>query len=159
MNILKTVGIFTRDMLQYDENLIRIGRQNFERKEFETDYIVIDSIGAALPTGRLESFDGVSEVLSYGQRVSIPCTADFYGANAYANASKFRLTLRTQLAYELQVTNGIGVYSVSTITDVKALTGQQYGNRVQVEFNVQYCEVLDIATLRIDTAQTQIIKD
>ena len=159
MNVLKKLALFTRDVLSYDENLIRIGRQNFQRKEFEEDYIVVDGIGASTPTGRIESYDGDTEVQSIGVRSTKPCTLDFYGDNAFTNAAEFRLSLRTQLAYELQKDLGIGVYGVSTETDVKALTGQQYGNRVQLELNVQYCETIDVDTLRIDEAQFEFLKD
>jgi len=159
MNVLKTVALFVRDLLFYNENLIRIGRQNFERKEFENNYIVVDSIGAALPTSRLETYDGDAEEQSFGARVSQPITLDFYGADAYSNAELFRMSLRTQSAYELQKTLGLSVYGISAFTDVKALTGQQYGNQIQVEFTVQYCNTLTIDTLRIDVAQIDIIKD
>ena len=45
-SILRTIAIFTRDLLSYDEQLIRIGRQEFEREQFETAYIVIDTLTA-----------------------------------------------------------------------------------------------------------------
>lgn len=159
MNPLKQLALFTRDLLTYNEQLIRVGRQNFKREDLEASYIVIDGLGAATPLSRLETFDGTLEKLSFGARVSKPCTLDFYGDNAYTNAKAFTLMLRSQLSYELQTTLGIGVYDVSSITDVKALTGQVYGNRVQLEINLQYCEALTIDTLRIDTAQISIIKD
>ena len=159
MNILKEVAKFTRDLLTYNENLIKIGRQNFTREQFEQNYIVVDGLGAAIPTSRIETFDGDTEKQSFGSRISKPITLDFYGDDAYTNAELFRMSLRTQSAYELQKTYGLSVYDVSSITDVKALTGQQYGNRVQVEFMVQYCNTLTIDTLRIDVAQIEIIKD
>lgn len=159
MNPLKTLAIFTRDLLTYNEQLIRIGRQNFERTDLEKNYIVIDGIGAAIPLSKIETYDGTLEKLSFGSRVTKPCTLDFYGDNAYTNARTFLFMLRSQLSYEKQVTLGIGVHEVSGITDVKALTGQVYGNRVQLEINLQYCDSLTIDTLRIDTAQISIIKD
>lgn len=159
MNPLKQLAIFTRDLLTHNEQLIRIGRQNFERAQLEANYIVIDGLGASVAISRSEEFDGNTEEQSFGSQMLKPCTIDFYGADAFINANKFRMMLRSQLSYELQTSLKIGVYGASTVTDVKALTGQAYGNRVQLEINLQYCDTLTIDTLRIDVAQISIIKD
>ena len=150
------VAKFTRDLLEVDEQLIRIGRQNFEREEFETAYIVIDAIGAALRSGSMETYDGDAEQLSLGAIWKGPVTLDFYGDDAYTRANDFSLRMRSQAARELRRALGISIYQVSGITDVKALTGQQYGERMQVTATVEISNQVTIDTLRIDTAQLEI---
>lgn len=151
------LGRFVRDLMTYDESLIKFGRQNFVREDFETDYIVIDSLAGDTPLTSSEDYDGDAEQMTYSERVSRLVTFDFYGFNANANCRKFRILARSQPSLELQESLGITVWHPGSATDVKALTGQQYGERMQLECQVHYnqSEVVDI--LRIDTAQLRII--
>lgn len=156
MNPLVQTALFTRDLLSYDEQLIRLGRQNFERDDFEADYIVIDALGAAQRLGSLETYDGDAEEQSLGAVWRLPVTLDFFGDGAYSRALEFSNRARSQAAYDLKRTHGIEVNQASGITDVKALTGQQYGERVQIELSVQFSADTTIETLRIDEAQFEI---
>lgn len=153
---LKSVAKVVRDLLTYNEQLIKTGRQNFEREQFEIDYIVIDSLSPMLRVASNEEFDGVSEKLDIGDMYQGVVTLDFYGSNAYATAINLGLLMRSQAALELKRSNGINMYQMTGITDVKALTGQQYGERVQIEFNVEFNANVLIDTLRINTAQIEI---
>lgn len=155
--VLINLARFVRDLLTHPESLIKIGRQNFDRKEFEMNYIVVDSLAGDVPLASSEDYDGVTEEMTYSERVSRLCTFDFYGPDAHANCRKFRILARSQASLELQDSLGITVWHPSAATDVKSLTGQQYGERMQLECQVHYSqsEVVDI--LRIDTAQLRII--
>jgi len=53
----------------------------------------------------------------------------------------------------------IGVFQASGLTDVKMLTGQQYGERQELTLNVRYATSANVDTLRIDTAITDISTD
>lgn len=154
--INKTFAKYVRDLMAVSETLIKLGRVNFERKDFETDYIVIDSLTGDIPLASSSSFDSVDESMEYTSLIKKAFVVDFYGENAYANASKFQLLVRSQKSSELQDTYKISVYRVTTVTDVKALTGQQYGNRVQCELMVQFNNSIEVDTLRIDVAQIEI---
>lgn len=156
MSVLKTVAIFVRDLLSYDEQLIRIGRQNFERADFETAYIVIDTLAGQQRTAYSEVYDGDAEVQTLSDQWRGTVLIDFYGAGAWTRAVDFSARCRSQAAYDLRVALGIDVHCPSTITDVAALTGQQYGERVQIESAVEYSSIVSIDTLRIDTAQLEI---
>lgn len=149
------VAKFVRDLLVVDEQLIRIGRQNFEREQFETGYVVIDALGPSLRTGELESYDGTAEQMTYGTVRSGPVTLDFYGPEAYTRADEFSIRTRSQASRELQIALGIAVHQPKSVVDVKALTGQQYGERIQVEMTVEMTSELVIDTLRIDTLQSE----
>lgn len=154
--ILVAVAKLVRDLLDYDEQLIRIGRQNFSREDLETAYIVVDALGQAVQASSLETYDGTAEELKLGAVWRGPVTLDFYGANAYTRAMEFSLRSRSQAAYELKQTLGINALHPTGPTDLKALTGQQYGERVQLEMAVEYSTDVTIDTLRIDTAQIEI---
>ena len=152
----KRVALVVRDLLGVDEQLIRIGRQNFTQEDFETDYIVVDALGASLQTASLESFNGTSESLSLGGIWRGPVTLDFYGSGTYNRAIQFSLALRSQLGRELKRTHGITIYHPTGPTDLKQLTGQQYGERIQLEMQVEISLDNSAETLRIDTAQLEI---
>jgi len=109
-----------------------------------------------LQTASLETYDGDTEVLSLGGIWKGPVTLDFYGANTYNRAIDFSLRLRSQAGLELKEALGVTVYHPTGPTDLKQLTGQQYGERVQIEMQVEISIDVDIDTLYIDTAQTEI---
>lgn len=156
MSILKTVAIFVRDLLSYDEQLIRIGRQNFEREDFETAYIVVDTLTAHGRAASEEQYDGTAEVAAYSDIWRSTVLIDFYGPGAYDRAAEFSGRCRSQAAYDLRHSLGVDMYRPSGIVDVAALTGQQYGERYQLEIVVMYTTTTNIDTLRIDTAQLEI---
>lgn len=142
-----------RDLLQHSENLIQFGRVNFEQQQFETNYIVIDALGPETPLTRSQSFDAEVEKMTYSARVSKPLTVDFYGFGAYANAAKFMQLVKSQASYNLQQTNGITLYGARAMTDLKQLTGQQYGERYQIELTAHYSPAQIADILRIDSAE------
>lgn len=154
--VLVAVAKLVRDLLSYDEQLIRIGRQNFSREDLETDYIVVDALGQSVRGSSLEDYDGTAEELKLGALWRGPVTLDFYGENAYTRAIEFGLHSRSQAALELKQTFGINALHPTGPTDLKALTGQQYGERVQLEMMVEYSTDVTIDTLRIDEAQFEI---
>ena len=160
MNVAtKQLLIFIRDLLSIPEATIKIGRENFKREDFTALQIVIDTLGQAIPISRAEEFDGELETTQYSQQWQSPCTVDFYGDDAYNTATDLLLLMQSQLGYELQRDNGVTVYESSSLTDVKALTGEQYSERYQLGLNVQYTLSKTIATLRIDTAEINIINE
>ena len=153
---LTAVAKVIRDLLPYDEQLIRIGRQNFEQEDFETNYIVIDALGDALLTSSTETFDGTAEELSVGGVWRGPVTLDFYGSGTYNRAAQTALKLKTQTARELKRTYGVTIYHATGLIDLKQLTGQAYGERVQITCQVEISLEFKETILRIDTAQIQI---
>lgn len=148
-----------RDLLPYPEDLIRFGRLNDEREWFNGDYIVIDALAPGQPLARGERYDGTAEELTLSSRMRLPVTIDFFGTNAYNNAEKLQLLLNSDKARDLQEQYKVTVGGISQMTDVKALTGQQYGNRVQVELVIQYSPSIVLDVLRIDTAVVETIQN
>ena len=64
---LRLTALFVRDLLTYDEQLIRIGRQNYDIDDFAIGYIGVDSLGAARRLASGEKFDGTLERMTYQQ--------------------------------------------------------------------------------------------
>lgn len=153
---LRLLALYVRDLLSYDEQLIRIGRQNSEITDFTLAYIGVDSLGAARRIASGQTYDGTAETQKLGDQWLVPCTLAFYGTGAHARAADFVLRQRSQAALELQETLGAAVYLTSSLTDVKVLTGQQFGERIEIELNLQYSEGVEISTKRIDTAQLTV---
>lgn len=154
--ILIRAAKYVRELLDYDEQLIRIGRSNFERQDFDLEYIGIDILGPMTRYSRLENYDGENEIASYGGVWRGPLIIDFYGAGASMRAIEFSLLTHSQAALELQQSLGVAIYSPSQIVDVRALTGQQYGERMQITATAEISVDIDIETLRIDIAQVEI---
>jgi len=153
----KRLGLFFRDLIDYPESLIKVGRVNFEQKDFEAEYVVFDQLGPSEKISSLEDFDGDNEQMNYGTIWRAPCLIDFYADGAYSRAVNFELMMRSQKAYDLRKSYGLNVYHVSSLTDVKQLTGQQYGERIQLSLMVEYNEAIAVETLRIDTAQFEFL--
>lgn len=148
---------FVRDLLPHPEQYIKAGRQNFDREQFEQPYIVVDSLAADTPIASSEKYDGTAEKMQYDEYVSRPLTIDFYGPTAHTLCRNFRLLARSQKSSELQDQFGITVWHPGAATDLKQLTGQQYGERMQLECQVHYSPSLIVDILRIDIAQLRII--
>lgn len=148
---------FVRDLLGHPEEFIKSGRQNFNRQHFEQPFIVVDSVAGDRTISSDSQFDGDTEAMLYSEYVSRLITFDFYGPDAFPNAQRFRLLCRSEASLELQQALQITVWHPGAMTDVKALTGQQYGERMQLECQVHYCPSVVVDILRIDTAQLRII--
>ena len=153
---LRLTALFARDLLGYNEQLIRIGRQNYDIDDFNIGYIGVDSLGAAQRLASGEKYDGNTERMSFQQQWQAPVTLSFYGTAAWSTATRFALLIQSQASRDLQEALGLGVYQASGLTDVKMLTGQQYGERQELTLNVRYATAADIDTLRIDTAQIEL---
>ena len=153
---LRLTALFVRDLLTYNEQLIRVGRQNYEIEDFEIPYIGVDALGAAQRLASGQKYDGTAEEMTYQQQWQAPVTLSFYGPDAWITATQFGLLIQSQASRDLQEALGLGVYQASGLTDVKMLTGQQYGERQELTLNVRYATAADIDTLRIDTAQIEL---
>lgn len=150
--ILIKLALVIRDLLGHPENLIQFGRLNAEQEQQNINYIVIDSLGPEVPLSKSESFNGDDEVMTYSSHISKPVTVDFFGDNAYTLARKLKVLQPSQKSKDLQFVQGINMQSFRGPTDVRQLTGYQYGNRLQLETNVQYSVSENVDTLRIDEA-------
>lgn len=156
---LKAVARFVRDLLGYDEQLIKFDRRNVQASDFSTSYIVVNGSLPQSVLARGPRFNGDAEVMTYSASVSHAIVLEFYGDEAYRNAENFLMLNDSQAAKELRRKHAITIMAVSNIIDVGQLLGQSHGNRVHLTFNVQYAPARDVQTLRIDTPQFQFLED
>lgn len=156
---LRLTALFVRDLLLHPESQIKIGRLGEDITDFTTDYIGVDSLGGATRMASGKSYDGTAEQMTYAQQWQAPITLSFYGDNAWANATRFSVLIDSQKSLELQQQLGIGVFQASQLTDVKILTGEQYGNRYELALNVQFSLQAIVDTLRIDTARLELLTE
>ena len=155
--ILIQLQRYTRDLLTHPEQYVKAGRQNFNRQEFELPYIVVDSLSGDIPLASSTRYDEVAEEMQYSELVSRAFTFDFYGPTAATLCTNFRLLARGENSLELQQSLGITVHHPGAATNVKSLTGQRYGERMQLECQVHYSPSVIVDILRIDIAQLRII--
>ncbi|MES3469608.1 phage neck terminator protein [Citrobacter europaeus] len=156
---MKAVARFVRDLLDYDEQLIKFDRRNVQASDFSTSYIVVNGSLPQSVLARGQRFNGEAEVMTYSASVSHAIVLEFYGDEAYSNAENFLMLSYSQAANELRRTHSLTIMAVSNIIDVGQLLGQSHGNRVHLSFNVQYAPARDVQTLRIDTPQFQFLED
>lgn len=156
---LKAVARFIRDLLDYDEQLIRFDRRNVQVPDFSTSYIVVNGSLPQSVLARGQRFNGDDEVMTCSASVSHAIVLEFYGDEAYSNAEKFLMLSESQAANELRRQHAITIMAVSNIIDVGQLLGQSHSNRVHLSFNVQYASAREVQTLRIDTPQFQFLED
>lgn len=156
---LIAVARFVRDLLSYDEQLIKFDRQNIIATDFSRGYIVVNGSLPQSVLTRGQRYNGVTEEMRYTAAVSHAIVLEFYGDAAYANAEEYLMLSSSQKGCELRRKNGLTIMSVSNITDVGQLLGQSHGNRVHLSFNIQYAPARDVQTLRIDTPQFKFLED
>lgn len=156
---VRKVAMFVRDMLDYDEALIKFDRRDTQQEDVNTSYIVVNNSQASTVLSTGQSYDGDNEIMNYNTTLSQAFTIEFYGDLAYTNSQQFTLLTRSQKAKELLRNLLITVYNVSSATDVKKLLGSQYGNRVHVDFNINYTPSTDVEVLRIDTPVFEFLED
>jgi hypothetical protein len=159
--LLKKIAALICDVMGIDESsgLVLIGRRNFEQKDAKTGYIVVDQLGTSERESGSEQYDGDAEVMTYSAIYKTSVTIEFYGDAAHDNARELAGRLRSQAAFEKKYALGIGVNQVSSISDVAQLTGQQYGNRLQMTVVAHDCRTVDVETKRIDVAQFRILTE
>lgn len=146
-------------LMDMDKQFVVKGRENKFQEDYKTDYVVVDDLAPSERISGSLDFDGDAEVQKISNNYITTFTIDFYGTSAYDKSNEFVLMARSQKAYELKKVLGIGIYQVSSIQDLKKLTGQQYGNRYQVTLKVEDSRAVEIDTLRIDEAQIETITD
>lgn len=156
--VLKT-ALLTRDLLEVDESIIKLGRKNMIVDNFTISQIVIDILGSVTVQTSSEKYNGILENMNYNNTQNATVTLNFFGDGSYELANKFILLCNSEKKYTLENMLKLRVGIPKTITDVKLLTGTQYSEQYEVELNITSIEDIDISTLRIDEAQTQFLKD
>lgn len=155
MDVVIAVAKYVRDLLDVDESKIKLGRDNFDNQDYNAELIVVDNLADVHDYSTLR-FNSNTEEMKHFNHFNSPITVDFYGDVALTNAQKFIALQRSQTSRNLQETLGLSVYRVSSLTNVKALTGAQYKARYQVSFVAEYMSTFTEPTLRIERADLEL---
>jgi len=150
------LAIYTKTLLDYDAALIIVGGENFLKVDNDISYIVIDEL-VSVPNGTTEKFDEDAEEQKFTVQMKGSFTVNFFGSDARSNAVKWQALHKSQSAYELQRDLGFSVFHTTKFRKLKDLEGSKYNERYEIEVSLTYNETETIETLRIDTAQTDII--
>lgn len=154
--ILDKIHAFTVGLMGFNDQKVIQARYNVPNLNYKDDLILIDTL-VTTQIGSTDNFDGVSENMEYSTQYKGVFTFDFYGSNAYDNVHKFANMLKSLDCFNLARENEISIYHASRITDLKNLQGSHNYERYQIEVSIMYFVKTDVATLRIDTAQTEFI--
>lgn len=149
--VLKKIANFTKDLLQYDPELIIVSRENFDRLDTTKNYIVIDGLPSR-PIGNFSRYDGETEIQTLTTRFLGDFQILFYGIDALHNALLWQNMLNSENAFTLQSALGINIYRTTSHNNLRIEDGSNFDNLYQCDFKVKYDESVDINTLRIDTA-------
>lgn len=150
------VADFTKALMNDEELIIILGRENFENVDFTQDIILIDSLTHARNISSTDSYNGTDEIQTFTTYFNQLFTLDFYGDNAYNNANKFIALLRSEKANWYLKDYKLSMMNANSLIDLKDLLGTDYTNRYQVEVSVNYFVNVDIETLRIDSVDYAI---
>ena len=156
MTAVIKVALFVRDLLQVDETIIKIGRNNLEQ-DFTKLQIVVDILGAQQVVTNSRKFNSTTEVMNYNNTQAATVTCNFYGNGAYTKANEFVNLCKSQRAQDLKYTLKLRVGNPTSITNVKKLTGTQYSEQYEVELSITHSEAVNVSTLRIDTENLDLI--
>lgn len=157
INVL--VANYVRDVLQFNETKIVLGRLNFIQDNYTTDRIYIDTLAPRQNLGSNEKFDDVLEKMKYITTFKQVFTIDFIGENLDTNVNDFINLQNSERAILASEENSIRVLLSNNINNVKDLKGKIYYNRTQLEIMVTFSEQTEIDVPRFDTAQTVLTID
>ena len=150
------IADFTKALMNDEDLIIILGRENFENVDFTKDLILIDSLTPAKNISAMDSYNGTSEIQTFTTYFNQLFTLDFYGDNAYTNANKFVALLRSEKANWYLKDYNLSMLNANSIIDLKDLLGTDYVSRYQIEVSVNYFVNVDIGTLKIDTINYEI---
>ena len=148
---IDTLRKFVRDLLGYDQALIRKGRANFDREVFERGYIIVDE-GVQNKKYTQRQYDSEAERQTISVNYVGDFTIDFFGDPARMNGDVFVGLLKSQESKNLQRTLGITIYQPSTLTNLRFLAGTDFGERYQLNLIMRYNVEHEVDLLRIDRA-------
>ena len=157
-DVVLQVMRYTRDLLTHDEALIHAGRTNFEIKDFDLNYIIVDYLTS--PRQYIQQqYDGTNEVMKLTHNYTASMTIDFYGLDAFTTAHRWVALYSGPSSNALQLQYGIRILTPSTINNINFLTATTNQNRLQLSFNTRYNLTVDDPVLRIDTPIFTVITD
>lgn len=151
-DVLLSLYEVVKDTLNYDEELLLIGRENATQDTFTKNYIVLDTL-ASVPTSRpLKKYDDVDEIEYWHTNMVGTFTLEFYGTKARINYINFLNLVKSQECKDSQKKNEIVIFVPKSTNNLKMQTQSKFYERYEVEVVIQYVIKTAVERLRIDTA-------
>ena len=152
-DVLLSLYEVVKATLNYDENLILIGRENATQETFTRNYIVVDTL-ASVPNGRpLKKYDDVNEIEYWHTNMTGTFTLEFYGTKARVNHANFLNLINSQDCRDAQKANEIVLFLPKNKNNLKMQTQSKFYERYEIEVVIQYAVKTAVDRLRIDTAE------
>ena len=151
-DVLLALFEVVKAMLNYDEKLIMIGRNNATQDTFSKNYIVLDTLGASAQSKPKRHFDHVNEREYWETRMAGTFTLEFYGKDCNQNHINFINLIRCQESIEAQNKYEIVLFDPRNTNNLKQFTNSKTYDRYEVEVVIQYFIRSVVDRKRIDTA-------
>ena len=151
-DVLLALFEVVKAMLNYDEKLIMIGRNNATQDTFSKNYIVLDTLGASAQSKPKRHFDHVNEREYWETRMAGTFTLEFYGKDCNQNHINFINLIRCQESIEAQNKHNIVLFDVKNTNDYKQTINSKTYDRYEVEVVIQYFIRSVVDRKRIDAA-------
>ena len=151
-DVLVSLFEVVKAMLNYDEDLIMIGRDNATQDTFSKNYIVLDYLASAPQSKPKRYFDDKKEIEYWETRMAGTFTLEFYGEKCNKNHIDFINLIRCQESIEAQNKYEIVLFDPRNTNNLKQFTNSKTFDRYEVEVVIQYFIRSAIDRKRIDTA-------
>lgn len=157
-DILVSIARVTQAMLNYNPDLILIGRENATQENFSNNYIVIDHL-ASTPTSKPKrSYDYNNELETFTTTMQGTFTIEFYGNDAILNHIDFINLIGNQESRYQQKLEDIVIFDASSTNNRKMQTTSRTYERYEVEIVVQYVIKSEVERLRIESIPTEFTR-
>ena len=151
-DVLVSLFEVVKAMLNYNEKLIMIGRNNATQDTFSKNYIVLDVLVSAPQSKPKRYFDDKKEIEYWETRMAGTFTLEFYGKDCNQNHINFINLIRCQESIEAQNKHNIVLFDVKNTNDYKQTINSKTYDRYEVEVVIQYFIRSVVNRKRIDTA-------
>ncbi|MFW3412307.1 phage neck terminator protein [Aliarcobacter butzleri] len=151
-DVLLSLYEVVKDTLNYDEELLLIGRENATQDTFTKNYIVLDTLASNPVSQPLKKYDDVDEIEYWHTNMVGTFTLEFYGTKGRINYINFLNLINSQECRDAQKANEIVIFLPKNTNNLKMQTQSKFYERYEVEVVIQYVIKTAVERLRIDTA-------
>lgn len=157
-DILVSIANVIKTMLDYDESLILIGRENATQENFSNNYIVVDHLASNPVSKPIRHYDYDNEIETFTTKFQGTFTIEFYGNNAMINHIDFVNSIDKQESKYQQRLEEITIFNAMSTNNRKMQTTSRTYERYEVEIVVQYVIKTESNRLRIESIQTEFLR-
>ena len=156
-DVLLSLYEVVKDTLNYEEELLLIGRENATQDTFKKNYIVLDTLASNPVSQHLKKYYDVDESEYWHTNMVGTFTLEFYGIKARNNYINFLNLVNSQECKDSQKKNEIILFIPKNTNNLKMQTQSKYYERYEVEVVINYVIKTAVERLRIDTADVNYL--